>query len=456
MGKSKKGMKRKLSPNSVVFEPKAKRRKLNQKQNVRAIIRLISLKEVCKQLNDTNIVSKQWEINSSIPPRFARDYPSTARIRFKIVASAKSKNAIWAALKFEKIDLKLLNKTSKSDESDCVVAVFTKAKKNVIQKERKKLKKKDFTPISGKLIAGTFHLLVGTKPFRPAETVNRQQIALPDFSSMRPLVRAHEYSPRLMWEHPIVDHEHRSYFSYLPCIFDDEETAWWLQTAIQYTPWQQTWIKGQELSRKSAWFVDSSCQCHYGYGKAKWAPVRTPAWLKHIEERVFSALNLPFRPNCCNMNMYSTGNDKLGWHADDEDLFQGTTRDCLIVSLSLGQARTFAVKTRQPGAPSTNKVLAGGDICIMEGFFQKFYLHSVLRDFIPPSLAELPRINFTWRTIVRHQGVDKCPIASCANYEMYRKLPIPNLYLVPRLRLSRARKHPTVHVEFIPDKKEDE
>ena len=41
-------------------------------------------------------------------------------------------------------------------------------------------------------------------------------------------------------------------------------------------------------------------------------------------------------PDSCNVNLYEDGSHAVGWHADDEALFQGLERDVSIVSLHLG------------------------------------------------------------------------------------------------------------------------
>merc|ERR1719296_77345 len=94
-------------------------------------------------------------------------------------------------------------------------------------------------------------------------------------------------------------------------------------------------------------------------------------------------------PNSCNLNCYADGSDAIDWHADDEALFQGTSRNSCIVSLSLGETRTFELKLKdqeQPeicGSPSGEAPpkcqlrLQSGDICTMEGMVQKHYLHRI-------------------------------------------------------------------------------
>lgn len=42
-------------------------------------------------------------------------------------------------------------------------------------------------------------------------------------------------------------------------------------------------------------------------------------------------------PDSCNVNLYEDGSHAVGWHADDEALFQGLERDVSIVSLHFGE-----------------------------------------------------------------------------------------------------------------------
>merc|ERR1719263_1583149 len=85
-------------------------------------------------------------------------------------------------------------------------------------------------------------------------------------------------------------------------------------------------------------------------------------------------------PNCCNLNLYEDGGQSVGWHADDEELFQGKSNDCPIISFSLGEARTFELQLKEggadAGAASEHRVrLGSGDLMTMEGLTQKHYQH---------------------------------------------------------------------------------
>ena len=102
-------------------------------------------------------------------------------------------------------------------------------------------------------------------------------------------------------------------------------------------------------------------------------------------------------PNSCNLNLYTGGEDSVGWHADDEALFQGTKQPTLIISLSLGATRAFQLKGTWKGATIISILLEDGDLCTMEGMTQKHYLHRVPKEFVKGQ-----RVNLTWRWIVQH------------------------------------------------------
>lgn len=96
----------------------------------------------------------------------------------------------------------------------------------------------------------------------------------------------------------------------------------------------------------------------------------------------------------------------VGWHSDDEALFQGKFRDIAIISLSLGCQRKFELRTNWPedGEKPVRKLwLGNGDLMSMEGMVQKHYQHRVPKE----DAVSSPRINLTWRWTVRHRP--RCP-----------------------------------------------
>jgi len=165
---------------------------------------------------------------------------------------------------------------------------------------------------------------------------------------------------------------------------------------------------GELLPRKTDWMVADQCKCTYKYGGVEVDPTSGfPDWMLELMETCMPLCGLKRRsswPNCCNLNLYEDGGMSVGWHADDEQLFQGKERDCPIVSFSLGQGRTFMLRRNGAGEDERPcKVeLRDGDLMTMEGLTQKHYQHSV-----PKEKASGPRINLTWRWIRQHQA--RCP-----------------------------------------------
>ncbi len=92
----------------------------------------------------------------------------------------------------------------------------------------------------------------------------------------------------------------------------------------------------------------------------------------------------------------------MGWHADDERLFQGCNRAIRIISLSLGDVRSFQVKYWK-GGDIISHVLGAGDLCLMDGNFQQHYYHRV-----PKEIGRGGRVNLTWRWIVEHSPGCPC------------------------------------------------
>eukprot|EP00439_Symbiodinium_sp_Y106_P057808 s5844_g8.t1 len=149
-------------------------------------------------------------------------------------------------------------------------------------------------------------------------------------------------------------------------------------------------------------------------------------------------------PDSCNVNLYEDGSNSVGWHSDDEALFQGLIHDTRIISLSLGQQRKFDLRKNWPedglallaswrlplcarpqatrravlmllsclcASHAGEKIqerlhLGNGALATMEGMLQKHYMHRVPRE--ADDLG--PRINLTWRWIKKHS--QDCPKAT--------------------------------------------
>ena len=226
--------------------------------------------------------------------------------------------------------------------------------------------------------------------------------------------------------------------------------------------WTDASHGGRTLLRKTAWSVlgdgddASSCSCEYGYSDTWQGLVTSSRMMRVLREMTDEITRIVGRGgggnlNSVNLNYYPPGGG-VGYHADDEFLFDGTNRPTRIISLSLcgprgrrdgededededegGQysgERVFQVKrksTRTDGHRPADRdggeggddiveiTLRHGDVITMEGMFQRHYLHSIWPgdDDDPSRVDDVrcrgERINLTWRTIVRHlDGSDEC------------------------------------------------
>jgi alkylated DNA repair dioxygenase AlkB len=201
--------------------------------------------------------------------------------------------------------------------------------------------------------------------------------------------------------------------------------------------WTDSYYKGELLLRKTAWTTfPQDCHCDYGYSDTWQIQASSQEFQNTIQEitqaivKVTGCTSL----NCCNLNYYPQGGG-VGWHADDEFLFDGLHQPTCIVSLSLcssnGGARKFLVKPKleQSEDATQNKystteediheqILHHGDLMTMEGMFQKYYFHSVWpgdSKMVSDEYTQGERINLTWRTITKHlDGSEECRGKVCS------------------------------------------
>jgi alkylated DNA repair dioxygenase AlkB len=92
------------------------------------------------------------------------------------------------------------------------------------------------------------------------------------------------------------------------------------------------------------------------------------------------------------LNLYNNGDDKMGWHADDEkELGKNPT----IASVSLGETRRFDIKHKQNPELHYKFELTSGSLLVMRGALQHHWVHQI------PAQKKIkdPRINLTFRTI---------------------------------------------------------
>jgi len=186
---------------------------------------------------------------------------------------------------------------------------------------------------------------------------------------------------------PLPDAE--VYFA--PAFISGPESDLYFEQLMQEVNWQQESIKlfGKELPmpRLTAWYGDKG----YTYSGLEnkpqpWLPV-----LQELKEKVEQASGRKY--NSVLLNLYRTGQDSMGWHADDEPELGPQPS---IASLSLGGERRFAFKHRtRKDLKSVTLILSHGSLLLMQGPTQHHWLHHVPKT----AKAVQPRINLTFRCV---------------------------------------------------------
>ena len=160
--------------------------------------------------------------------------------------------------------------------------------------------------------------------------------------------------------------------------------------------WRQEPIKlfGKQVMqpRLTAWHGDPAARYQYS-GLALEPNPWTPA-LQRLREQVEAATGTRFYSVL--LNLYRSGQDSMGWHADNEPELGPAP---VIASVSLGDTRRFRLKPRDPArtlhAPVSLE-LSAGSLLVMRGYTQHYWLHAV------PKTARRagPRLNLTFRYII--------------------------------------------------------
>lgn len=152
--------------------------------------------------------------------------------------------------------------------------------------------------------------------------------------------------------------------------------------------------------RQTAWYADDPTM-DYSYSGITES---VQFWLPELLDLKYKIENVTRAEyNSVLLNLYRTGKDSVGYHADDESEL-GTNAN--IASVSLGHARRFMLEqvsddpnwkvdpAHKPIAEDLIKYdLTHGSLLVMSGTTQHYWKHS-----IPKSTKEIgPRINLTFR-----------------------------------------------------------
>lgn len=137
--------------------------------------------------------------------------------------------------------------------------------------------------------------------------------------------------------------------------------------------------------RQSAWFHTDGLA--YRYSQSERAAQKFIPLLADIMKRCAERANATF--NSALANLYRSGEDSMGWHADDEPELG---REPVIASVSLGAERRFDFRHRESG-DTASVVLPHGSLLVMRGQSQHQWVHRIART----KKVTSPRINLTFR-----------------------------------------------------------
>ena len=169
-----------------------------------------------------------------------------------------------------------------------------------------------------------------------------------------------------------------------------EDAKRWTTLMAEKIAWEQPVVKVygrlHPVPRMTVFLADTGVQ--YRYSGTTHRGDGWPDWFTPLLTSVNDACRSRF--NGCLLNLYRHGNDRMGWHADDEPEVDQTQP---IGSLSLGANRDFHLRHRVKRERQVALPLSDGDLLVMHPGCQQNWMHSV------PQRRRIstPRINLTFR-----------------------------------------------------------
>ena len=147
--------------------------------------------------------------------------------------------------------------------------------------------------------------------------------------------------------------------------------------------------------------------CDYTYSGLTLPKTKMHDLVEELRRRVSKTAGVEF--NSCMCNLYRSGQDCVGWHSDDENIFG---KDPIVASLSVGGTRKFSLRRKAHPDFKVSYELSDGDLLIMGEGTQKDWQHQIHRT---KKFVEA-RICLTFRRVVfpktaweRITGVDSFP-----------------------------------------------
>jgi alkylated DNA repair dioxygenase AlkB len=173
---------------------------------------------------------------------------------------------------------------------------------------------------------------------------------------------------------------------YRPGLLSKDEGDKLLSYLINGASWKQTtqklWDKEYLTPRLTCWYGDTERIA----GTLPWTPE-----LQAIRELVEPLAGAQF--NSVLLNYYRDGNDSVAWHSDKESIMGSQS---IIASVSLGEVRSFDIRSKDDHSKKYSIRLEHGSFLLMKSGFQEEFEHRIAKS-VKPIKA---RINLTFRLII--------------------------------------------------------
>lgn len=180
---------------------------------------------------------------------------------------------------------------------------------------------------------------------------------------------------------------------FYPSFFPTDAADRLLQELVKTTRWRRNSMKMfgelKPLPRLTAWYGDA--RARYVYSGIVNEPLPWTTALSEVKDAVEAACSVAF--NGVLLNRYRSGQDSMGWHADDEPEFG---EDPVIASVSFGGTRNFQLKHKRRKELKANVELTHGSLLVMRGGTQANWLHQIPKTAKPVG----ERLNLTFRRLV--------------------------------------------------------
>ena len=183
-----------------------------------------------------------------------------------------------------------------------------------------------------------------------------------------------------------------SNITYYPDFIASEVATRYFKLFKETIPWQQDDIQvfGKVYAQPRLTAFYGNGLKSYSYSNITMQPRPFTKELLEIKHKIEAIDCIAF--NSCLMNLYRTGSDSNGWHADDE---KELGQDPIIASLSLGEERPFHLRYKRNPKIKHKIVLGHGSLLLMKGSTQHHWQHQIPKTTKP--IKE--RIKLTYRIL---------------------------------------------------------